>query len=94
MSPVHVSAVRLVLFPALCVGMMLILKLIPFLDVSNDMIVGFFIAFAMPTAGLAAAFADQHKGDSENAVIYTLGTTVVSIATIPVLYMLLNEVIL
>ena len=89
----YVSAVRLVLFPALCVGMMLILKLIPFLDVSNDMIVGFFIAFAMPTAGLASAFADQHKGDGENAVICTLGTTVLSIATIPVLFWVLTLVV-
>ena len=89
----YVSAVRLVLLPALCVGLMLALQLIPVLAVNKDMIVGFFIAFAMPTAGLASAFADQYKGDSENAVIFTLGSTVLSIGAIPLLYWLLQFIV-
>lgn len=89
----YVSAVRLVLFPALCVGLMLLLKQLPVLKISADMVMGFFIAFAMPTAGLASAFSDQYSGDTENAVIFTLGTTVVSVATIPVLYWLLGMIL-
>ena len=89
----YVSTVRLVLFPVLCVALMLALQYVPFLGVNRDMILGFFIAFSMPTAGLASAFADQHKGDAENAVICTLGTTVLSCATIPVLYWLLCMII-
>lgn len=88
-----VSAVRLVLLPVICVTLLLVLRHIPFLNIGDDMIIAFFIAFAMPTAGLASAFADQYKGDSENAVIFTLGTTVISIATIPVLYMLINMIL-
>lgn len=84
-----VSTVRLVLFPVLCVALMLALKYVPGLGVNRNMILGFFIAFSMPTAGLASAFADQYKGDAENAVICTLGTTILSCATIPVLYWLL-----
>ena len=89
----YVSGVRLIFFPILCVGMMLALQLIPGLGVNTNMILGFFIAFSMPTAGLASAFADQHKGDAENAVVCTLGTTILSIATIPVLYWLLTMII-
>ena len=55
--------------------------------------VSLFLALAMPTAGLASAFADQHKGDTENAVIFTLGTTVLSVATIPLLYSLLRLIV-
>lgn len=89
----YVSGIRLVLFPVLCVALMLVLQKLSFLGVNRDMILGFFIAFSMPTAGLASAFADQHKGDSENAVICTLGTTILSCATIPVLYWLLCMII-
>lgn len=89
----YVSAVRLVLFPAVCVALMLALQLIPVLGVNTDMIIGFFIAFAMPTAGLASAFADQYSGDTENAVICTLGSTVLSTVAIPVLYWVLRLII-
>ena len=89
----YVSAIRLLAFPVLCVALVLALQQIPFLQISDDVVRAFFIAFAMPTAGLAAAFADQYKGDTENAVIFTLGTTVLSVATIPVLYMLTEWII-
>ena len=59
----------------------------------TDIIIGFFIAFAMPTAGLASTFADRYDGDTENAVSFTLGTTLFSIATIPVLYWILLLVV-
>ena len=89
----YVSAVRLVLLPVLCTALMLALQLIPALHIGKDMIIGFFIAFAMPTAGLASAFADQYQGDSDNAVIFTLGSTVLSIVAIPVLYWVLQLVV-
>ncbi len=83
-----VSFIRLIAFPALGIGIMFLLS--TFLPVSVDMIKGFFVAFATPVAGLASTFADQHDGDAENAVIFTLGSTVLSVATIPLLYLLLN----
>lgn len=82
------SFIRLVAFPALGVGLMFLLT--TFLPVNIDMIKAFFVAFATPVAGLASTFADQHNGDAEHGVIYTLGSTVLSVATIPVLYLLLN----
>ena len=57
------------------------------------MLLGVFMAFSMPTAGLASPLADKHGGDIENSVVYTLGTTILSVATIPLLYMLLNLII-
>ena len=89
----YVAAVRLVLFPVICIATLLALRLIPALAVDTDTVAGFFIGFAMPTAGLATVFADRHKGDTENAVIFTLGTTVLSVVTIPVLYALLELIL-
>ena len=89
----YACAVRLVLFPALSVALMLLLKLIPALAVTEHMILGVFISFAMPTAGLASAFSDQYGGDTENAVILTLGTTIVSAGAIPLLYWVLQCVL-
>ena len=70
--------------------MMLALKLVPLNIQVESIILGVFVAFSMPTAGLAATFADEFGGDTENAVIFTLGTTVLSVLTIPTLYWLLN----
>ena len=89
----YVSAVRLVLFPILGVGFGFVLCLIPGLGLDKDFILALFMGFAMPTAGLASAFADRYRGDTENAAVFTLGTTILSVVTIPVLYMLLNILI-
>ena len=48
------------------------------------------IAFGTPTAGLASTFADAYDGDTEGAAVYTLGTTILSIASMSVLYWLLS----
>lgn len=87
----YVSALKLVVFPMAIVGMLLICRE-TFADafIDSDMIIGVFIAFAMPTAGLASTFADSFDGDTENAVAFTLGTTILSIVSIPILYWLLS----
>lgn len=82
----YVSLLRLIVFPAAIVALLFALRpLLPNI-VDEAMILGVFVAFAMPTAGLASAFADSFDGDTENAVGMTLGTTILSIVTIPVLY--------
>ena len=86
----YVSFLKLILFPAAIAAAMFLLKLAPGNLPVNDIIIGVFVAFSMPTAGLAATFADEFGGDTENAVIYTLGTTVLSVITIPTLYWLVN----
>ena len=90
----YVSFLRLVASPVLIVGLLLVLKLALGINIlTNDLILGVFVAFAMPTAGLASTFSDEYKGDTEFAVIYTLGTTVLSVATLPLLYWLLSAII-
>lgn len=85
----YVSFLRLVLFPVLGVAVMLGLKQIPFFSIDANAVVGFFMGVAMPTAALASALSDQYDGDIESAAVLTLGTTILSVVTIPVLYWLL-----
>lgn len=88
----YVSAIKLVAFPVMGVALVYLVGLL--ISVSNEMLMGFFIAFAVPTAGLASAFADQYNGDTENAVVYTLGSTLLSILTLPLLYWALSALLI
>ena len=86
----YVSALKLVVFPVVIVAALFGAKMIPGGIINGDVILGFFIAFAMPTAGLASTYADMYDGDADSAVKFTLGTTIISIITIPVIYGILN----
>ena len=86
----YVSFLKLVLFPVVATAAIFLLRLTDWNGPVVHIILGVFIAYATPTAGLAATFADEFDGDTENAVIFTLGTTVLSVVTIPALYWLLN----
>ncbi len=87
----YVSFIRLIISPVLIVGVLLLLRL--FLVIDSAIIISAYITFAMPTAAIAATLSDKFGMDSENSVLYTLGTTIFSVITIPVLYLLLNLVI-
>ena len=88
----YVSFLKLVASPVLVVGGLLVLQ--PFVPTVDDsMILATFIAFAMPTASLSSLFADHYGGDTENAVTFTLGSTVLSVATIPLLYWALTALL-
>ena len=80
----YVSLIRLIIFPVL--GIILLKVVNVMLPITDGMLIGFFIAFACPTSGLATTFADQYDGDIENSVIYTLGSTLLSVISIPLLY--------
>ena len=82
----YVCAWKLILFPVIIVGILLVAKALGAQIISDTVILGVFVGFAMPTAGLASTFADGFGGDTPNAVSMTLGTTILSILTIPVLY--------
>ncbi|MBQ9098097.1 MAG: AEC family transporter [Clostridia bacterium] len=87
----YVSALKLIVLPTVITGILLLLHALwPNGAIDQAMILGVFVAFACPTAGLASTFADRYNGDSERAVAFTLGTTLLSILSIPVLYGLLN----
>ena len=85
----YVSFVRLILFPVTGVAIAFALSKLPGLPLNGDSVLGLFVGLGMPTAGLASAFSDQYNGDTESAVILTLGTTILSIITIPTLYWLI-----
>ena len=84
----YVAALKLVVFPLVIVAIAFLLKSV-WSVVDIDVVLGIFIAFATPTAGLASTFSDNYDGDTENAVAFTLGTTVLSILTIPLIYWLI-----
>ena len=84
----YVSAVKLVLFPIIATVITILVQKIINVD-ANNVIISVLIAFATPTAGLASAFADRYNSDSDSAAIFTLGTTLLSIIAIPLLYMIL-----
>ncbi len=90
----YVSLLKLIVFPVAIVGILLGVRAIfsnSFVD--EGLIMGVFMAFAVPTAGLASTFSDQFDGDTEGAVAFTLGTTILSVLTIPVIYWLLCMII-
>ena len=86
----YVSLLKLVVFPVAITALLIALKTISLNIDMQSIILGVFVAFAMPTAGLAATFADEFGGDSDNAVIFTLGTTILSVITIPTIYWAVN----
>ncbi len=88
-KPYYVSALKLVVFPVIIVGVLFLFRTFASELATAEVILGAFISFATPTAGLTSAFADIYDGDTENAVAFTLGSTIFSVVTIPVLYWLL-----
>lgn len=90
----YVSALKLLVFPIAIVGVLLCVRLFASNVVDSGLIMGTFMAFAVPTAGLASTFSDQCDGDTESAVAFTLGSTILSIITIPILYWVLGLIIL
>ena len=83
----YVSAIKLIAIPSLAVATAFVLRML--FAVDNEIVIGCFIALAMPTAGLASTFSDRYDGDTESAVAFTLGSTIFSVASIPVFYWLL-----
>ena len=87
----YVSLIKLIVMPVVSVAIGVIV--INALNIEVDAIYAFFIAFAVPTASLATTFADQFGGDTHSAVTCTLGSTLLSVLTIPILFYLLNLLI-
>ncbi len=83
----YVVIIKLILLPAVIVAVLFGLQAILSSGViTTEIIIGVFVAFAMPTAGLSSTFADSYNGDTKNAVAFTLTTTILSIITLPLLY--------
>ena len=87
----YVAFIKLIIVPVISVGITIFLCKV--CGLNANMIKTMFVAFSVPTAALATAFADSYDGDIENSTIYTLGNTILSIATIPLLYLVLCLII-
>ena len=88
-----VAVLKLIVVPAVIAGLAFALQSFIGGVFTKEITIGLFTAFAMPTAGLASTFSDQYGGDTPSAVSFTLGTTVLSVATIPALYWLLTMIL-
>ncbi len=86
-----VSLVKLIVQPVIIVAAMLIVN--AFNSIDSAIILGAFMAFSMPSPGTTTSFADMYDGDVDGAVKYTLGTTILSIITIPLLYSLITAIL-
>lgn len=86
----YVSVLKLIICPTVIVSLLFAARMLAGNIINSDVITGFFVAFAMPTAGLASTFADTYGGDTDSAVRFTLGTTIFSILTIPALFGILS----
>ncbi len=87
----RVSFVKLIVQPVIIVTAMLIVNI--FTAVESAIILGAFMAFSMPSPGTTTSFADMYDGDVDGAVKYTLGSTILSVITIPLLYSLITLII-
>ena len=83
----YVALLKLVFVPVLITGVAVACYYA--FSMPKEIIFGTFIAFALPSATLGIVFADNYGGDTENGVAFTLGNTLLSIVTIPLLYGLL-----
>jgi predicted permease len=79
-----VAGVKLLLVPV--IATVITLACYHLLHMPAEVVFGAFLGFGLPTATLGIVFADNYGGDSKNGVIYTLGNTVLSVLTIPLLY--------
>ena len=86
-----VSFYKLIAVPVIITAVLLVARI--WLNVPTELVLGMFVAFAMPSASLATTFADNYGGDSKSAAIFTIGTTILSVLTIPALYYLLMLII-
>ncbi len=83
----YVAAIKLVVVPVVVLALGFAINSL--FEIGTDVLFALFIGFALPTATTSTALADGYAGDVDNAAIFTLGTTMLSIATIPLLYGLL-----
>ena len=83
----YVASLKLFFVPVALATVLVACNLL--LGLPKAIVVAGFITFAMPAPTLSSTFADGFGGDTENAVTFTLLTTLLSVVTIPLLYFLI-----
>lgn len=86
-----VSALKLLISPVLCM-MAFVLAFVLFDFYNEGLMMAMFIAMAVSTPASAPAMAERYERDGELASILTLGTTVLGVVSVPLMYMLMQGI--
>ena len=85
-----VAAIRLILSPLISIAALLILKILLGVEISYLLMSGVFIAMAVSSAASAAAMARAHGINGKLAPAATVVNTILSIATLPLGFLICN----
>ncbi|MBQ7920980.1 MAG: AEC family transporter [Clostridia bacterium] len=83
-----VSLLRLIISPILTIFVLVITQKVLRVPVDYELVMAMFIAMGVSNAGTAPAMAKRYGLNGEHAAAVTIGTTILSVATIPVVYLL------
>lgn len=83
-----VSLLRLIVSPLLTICVLVIVQKVICVPVSYELVMAMFIAMGVSNAGTAPALAKRYGLDGEHAAAVTIGATILSVATIPAVYLL------
>jgi len=83
-----VAFLRLIISPMLTICLLVIVQRVLCIPIDHDLAIAMFIAMGVSSAGTAPAMAKRHGLDAEHAAMVTIGTTIISILTIPIVYLL------
>ncbi|MBE6569624.1 MAG: hypothetical protein E7658_05330 [Ruminococcaceae bacterium] len=83
-----VSLMRLIVSPLLTICILVIVQKVLRIPVSYELVMAMFIGMGVSNAGTAPAMAKRYGLDGEHAAAVTIGTTILSVVTIPTVYLL------
>ena len=84
-----VAAIKLLLSPLLVLGALMLLRLLG-ASISEELTCALFLSAAVSTAASAPAMAARLGGDGQLAAVFTLGTTLLCVLTLPLLSLLVT----
>jgi len=82
------SFIKLVVCPVTAMAILFILKNAFSVNIEFELAAAIFISSAVSTAATSPSLAAKHGADSEQAAVVTLGTTILCVITLPLLYLL------
>jgi len=85
-----VAAVKLIISPIITVALLALLKFVLKLDVSYGLAVGLFISTAVSSPSSSPAMARVAGADSEHAATVAIGNTLLSVISLPILFIIFN----
>ena len=84
------SLVKLVICPVTAMAILLLLRTVFAVNIGFELAAAIFISSAVSTAATSPSLAAKFGADSEQAAVVTLGTTILCVITLPLLYIICN----